>query len=309
MAVQTQLVRDQHIVPRWHLERFTDSDGWLWRYKQHKPVKRCRSKGECWARDFYEYDVNGKRTENRYERWLGGIENDAAPVLEALVGRQHLGQWQIAAWASYVASLFFRTQKVRSQFSARMVHKFKEQTQSPDFVLELQYDLFKKGELVVAQDLTRQIERLRGDMETSPSFYHVSALPSHTISLAKVLAAKAWHVLEAPPGKFFLISDCPVTTAEIVAGRANPGPGFGKERTIVFLPITPRYLFVASSPAARWKPVGPPIAVDSTNRLIVAFGYERVYAHVNSPGIKALVDADINRITFGRDAFVPVDQN
>jgi hypothetical protein len=309
MVVQTQPVHVQHIVPQWHLKKFADAGGWIWCYKKNKPAKRSRPKGECWVRDFYEYDVNGKRTENRYERWLSTIENNAAPILEALVSRRQLGQREIAAWASYVASLFFRTQKVRSQFSARMVQKFKEQTQSPEFVIDLQYDLFKKGELVFAQDLRAQVERLRSDMETSPSFYHVSSLPAHTMSLARALAAKAWHVLEAPPGKFFVISDCPVTTVEIVGGRAKPGPGFGKEGTIVFLPIAPRHVFVASSVAARWKPVGPPIAVDSTNRLTIGFAYERVYAHVYSPGIKALVDAEINRITFGKSAFVPANQN
>ncbi len=309
MAAQTQLVRDQHIVPQLHLKKFADTDGWLWRYKQNKPVKRSRPKGECWARDFYEYDVNGKRTENRYERWLSRIENDATPILEALVNRQELTHREMIAWASYVASLFLRTQKVRSQFSARMVQKFKEQTQSPEFTRDLQYDLLKEGELMFDQDLRKQIEHLRSNMESSPSFYHLSALPRHTASLATALVGKTWHVLEAPPGKFFVISDCPVTTVEIALGRANPGPGFGKESTTVLLPITPRHIFVASSPATRWKPVGTPVAIDSTNLLTIRFAHERVYSHLNSPAIKGLVDGEINQITFGKNAFVPANQN
>ena len=309
MAAQTQFVRDQHIVPQLHLKKFADPDGWLWCYKQNKPVKRSRPKRECRARDFYEYDVNGKRTKNKYERWLSGIENDAAPVIEALVNRQQLTQRQTMSWASYVASLFWRTQKVRSQFSAAMVQKFKQQTQGPDFVRNLQYDLLKQGELLYVQDLTREIELLRSNMENSPSFYHLTGLQRHTAVLAGALMAKVWHVLEAPPGKLFVISDCPVTTVEIVSGRASPGPGFGKESTTVFLPITPTHVFVASSPATRWKLVGPPVAVDSANLLTVRFGYERVYAHLNSPEVKALVDRELNQIEFGKHAFVPPNQN
>ena len=44
MAPQRQLVRDQHIVSRWHLKRFVDVDGWFWRYKQNEPMRRCRPK-------------------------------------------------------------------------------------------------------------------------------------------------------------------------------------------------------------------------------------------------------------------------
>jgi hypothetical protein len=34
-----------------------------------------------------------------------------------------------------------------------------------------------------------------------------------------------------------------------------------------------------------------------------------VYARVNSPEIKTLVDYEMNRITFGKNAFVPAGQN
>lgn len=309
MAAQGQLVRDQHIVPRWHLRRFADVDGWFWRYRQNEPPKRCRPKGECWERDFYEYDVNGKRTHNRYERWLNRIENDAAPILDVLLNQRQLNQREMTVWGSYVASLFLRTQKVRSQFSSAMVQKFREQSRNPDFIRNLQYDLLKEGELVFADDLKKELERLRSNMENSPSFYHLSGLEQHTTSLGAALAAKTWYVLQAPPRKFFVISDCPVTTVEIAPGQARPGPGFAKESCVVILPITPTHIFVASSPAISWKPVGTPTSVDSTNLLVVRFADKRVYAPVNSSEIKILVDRELNQITFGKDAFVPAGQN
>ena len=109
--------------------------------------------------------------------------------------------------------------------------------------------------------------------------------------------------------KFFVISDCPVTTVEIVPGGAKPGPGFAKDTAAVILPITPQHIFVASSRAIQWKRVGTPTSVDSTNLLTIRFAYKRVYAHENSSEIKALVDGEINQISYGRDAFVPATQN
>lgn len=305
MVPQRQLVRAQHIVPQWHLRRFTDAGGWFWRYKQNEPTRRRRPKSECWESDFYEYDVNGTRTENRYENWLGRIENRAAPLLDVLLNQQQLRQEDMLVWASYVASLFLRTQKIRSQLSAAMVQKFGAQSQDPDFIRDFQYDLFREGKLVFAEDLKKRFQRLRSDMDGSPSFYHLSGLERHTASLGDALLAKRWHVLQAPPGKFFVISDCPVSTVEIAPGRALPGPGFAKETTAVFLPITPQHIFVASSPTIPWKRVGSPTAADSTNRLTIMFAFRRVYAHVNSPEVKAVVDTEINQITFGKDAFVP----
>jgi hypothetical protein len=304
-----QFTHEQHIVPHWHLRRFASDDGSLWRYMRNEsPVPR-RPKKECWERDFYEFEVNGKSTNNRYEKWLGRIENDAAPLLDKLVNRQQFDPWESRVWAYYVATLFLRTQKVRAQFSARMVEEFRRQCQRPEFVRDLQYDLFKDGALVYADDLRRQIEQLRSDMECSPSYYHLLALRHHAASLSAVLLAKRWHAVDAAPGKFFVFSDCPVTTVEIAPGQACPGPGFAKHNAVVILPITPQTVFVASSAPVRWNLVGSPAAVESTNRLTVGFAHRKVYAHVDSLEIRGLVDRELNQIEFGKDAFVPESQN
>ena len=296
-------------MPQWHLKRFVGPDGSLWRYMQNKPPRPRRPKGECWERNFYEFDVNGERTRNRYEKWLSRIENDAASLVDKLVGRQQLSHRESSAWAAYVATLFLRTQKVRAQFSARMVQEFKQQCQRPEFVRDLQYDLLRVGELVYADDLRRQIEQLRTNMESSPSYYHLLALHHHTRPLSAVLLTKRWEVVDAPPGKFFVISDCPVTTVEIAPGQARPGPGFAKENSAVVLPITPQTIFIASAAPVQWRRVGTATAVDSTNLLTVRFADKRVYAHIDSPEVQGLVDREMNLITFGKDAFVPGSQN
>jgi hypothetical protein len=304
MVGQTQITRDQHTVPQWHLRKFVDSNGELWRYKANFPVKRSRPKSECRELDFYEYELNGKKTDNKYEALLGRIENDAAALGQNLLNRRSLGQREAAIWAIYVGSLFVRTPKYRSQISATMVERFRKQTQSTDYVRTLQYDLLQKGKLVFASDLERLIERVNGNLEKSPSFYHLTGLERHITVLAEALMWKTWHAIQAPPGKFFIISDCPVSTVEFVNGQLTPGVGFGKRQAAVILPLTPELSFVAAPEGTQWNTVADPVAVDSINLLTVRFAHQRVYSHLNSVDIQTLVDHEINKIVFGKNAFL-----
>jgi hypothetical protein len=300
-----KLTRREHIVPRLLLANFTDADGALWVYTKNKLVRPSTPTNECCERDFYEYELNGRKTNNKYENWLAAVEGYAQKILQLLMGRQPLGQWDAVIWSTFVASLFVRTRKVRKQISDAMIRRFKEQTQDPDFIRTMQHELLQQGELRYADDLRKDVESLRAAMEGSPSFYHVSGLQRHTVSLADALMRKKWHTVDAPPGKSFLISDCPVMTTELQGSQVLPGAGFGKEDTAVLVPITPQKLFVASPHNRNWRTVAEPRAVDMVNLLAIRFAHRNVYANVNSPDIQALVDVEIDQIVFGKNAFLP----
>jgi len=79
-------------------------------------------------------EVNGHRTLNECERWLGRIENDAALA-------------------------------IRTQLYDAMLPAFRELTQSDRFISDLPYDLFREGRLISAADIRREIERHRGGMD------------------------------------------------------------------------------------------------------------------------------------------------
>jgi len=298
-----KLTRRQHIVTRGLLAKFVDTDGALWVYEKHKPARKSRPENECHERDFYEYEFNGRKTQNRYENWLARIENDAIPLFELLIGRQTLNRDQAVIVSSFIASLFGRSRKVRSQISGAMVSKFRDQTRDPRFVRELQYQLFQQGELRFAADLQRAVDELRTAMEDSPSFYHVVGLPHRTQVVAEAIMRKSWHTIEAPPGLSFVTSDSPVSTAELVDGKVLPGVGFGKENAAVFLPLTPRHAFAASR--VGWGAVADPKFVESLNLLTVHFAHRNVYADTSSPALQAVVDAGINQLVFGQNAFLP----
>lgn len=305
MSVLTKQKRREHIVPRLLLANFTDSNGVLWVYAKDKRVRESIPESECWERDFYEYELNGRSTNNKYEDWLATIEANASKILPVLTSRQQVNQQDAVVWSAFVAALFARSRKVRRQISDAMVRKFKEQTEDPDFVRSMQYELLQQGELCYADDLRKDAEKLRAAIDASPSFYHVSGLPHHAASLAEALMRKKWHTVDAPAGKCFLISDCPVMTAELQGNQVLPGAGFGKANTAVLVPLTPQKLFVASPHDRSWRIVAEPRAVDMVNLLAVRFAHRNVYASLNSTDIQSLVDLEIDQIVFGQNAFLP----
>jgi len=305
VSVLTKQKRREHIVPRLLLANFTDSNGVLWVYAKDKRVRESIPESECWERDFYEYELNGRSTNNKYEDWLATIEANASKILPVLTSRQQVNQQDAVVWSAFVAALFARSRKVRRQISDAMVRKFKEQTEDPDFVRSMQYELLQQGELCYADDLRKDAEKLRAAIDASPSFYHVSGLPHHAASLAEALMRKKWHTVDAPAGKCFLISDCPVMTAELQGNQVLPGAGFGKANTAVLVPLTPQKLFVASPHDRSWRIVAEPRAVDMVNLLAVRFAHRNVYASLNSTDIQSLVDLEIDQIVFGQNAFLP----
>jgi len=185
VPTKEQAKRREHIVSRLLLSNFTDSEAVLWVYTKERPVRQSVASAECWERDFYEYELNGRKTNNKYEDWLAAVEGNASRVLPMLTSRRHVSRHDAVAWSVFVACLFTRTRKVRKQISDAMVRKFKQQIEDRHFIRTLQYELLQQGELCYTDDLRRDAEKLRAAMDASPSFYHVSGLPHHAATLAE----------------------------------------------------------------------------------------------------------------------------
>lgn len=300
-----KLTRKEHIIPRMLLCQFAARDGMLWVYTRGKAPRRGRPENECVEHDFFEFEVRGKNTKNSYENWLSRIEADAALMLEGIAERRLLSRQDAEIWATFVASLFGRTRKVRAQISESMTQRFREQVEHPDYIRDLQVSLLERGEFHYAEDLRRAVIEIRTAMDASPSFYHVSALPNRVRIIVESLLTRAWHTIEAPPDHYFLISDCPVVTYEVRDGQPYPGAGFGRENTAVLLPVSPTHLFVASPHHFNWRTVATISGVANINRLIVQFAHQNVYSNVQSEETRILVDTEIDTVVFGKNAFVP----
>jgi hypothetical protein len=163
-----KLTRKEHIVPRMLLDQFATPGGVLWVYAKGKPPRPSKAENECVERDFFEFELRGKNTNNSYERWLSQIEGNGGKLLDIIKQRHQINDHDATMWAVFVASLFGRTRKVRAQISEAMMRRFREQTENPDFIRDLQYSLLQKGELHYAEDLKRAITEMRIAMDTSP---------------------------------------------------------------------------------------------------------------------------------------------
>jgi hypothetical protein len=292
----------EHIVSRFYLNNFSDSEGTLYVYEQGKRIRESAPRRECAEHQFYEFNFNGNKSNNAFENWLSRIEADGSRILPLLCAGKQLDSREATAWACFVASLFSRTRKVRTQISAAMIQRMRQCTGSADYVRNMQHNLLKLGELHYIEDLKAYIERVQVGFESSPSFYHVTGIPRHTKIVAEALLRMDWHTLSAV-GKSFVTSDSPVSTVQQHGDMWSEGVGFGRENVIVFLPLTPEKVFAASSHFRFKKGLGPG-EVTKINRLTVRFAHKNVYADQISEDLRQLVDAEINQTVFGKNAFL-----
>jgi len=297
-----KLARRQHIIPSWYLDNFCDGSGKLYVYERGKDVRAGVSRNECLQRDFYEFDLAGRKTSNDYEDWLSRIEGNAKAIFPKIVANDHLRPKEAAIWSYFVASLFYRTRKVCSQISSLMLSKLRAETQTEEFLREVQYAAFKKGELYELADLRQRVDAFQTKFERSP-FYHITGLPRHTHVLAGTIIRKNWHVVSAPAGKLVPTSDCPVVIVERKEQSWELGAGFAKDNVIAFLPLTPGRLFIAASASFGFKPIVPEVAADAFRLATIRFAPRNVYSDQETEELKNLVDLEINQIEFGKNAF------
>jgi hypothetical protein len=299
-----KLTKKSHIVPTMLLSQFVAADRKLRVYEKNKQLRKSRPENECTERYFYEFEFRGKKTNNRYENWLSQVEENAAAILRGIMQRPILTRQQAEIWATFIAALFGRTRKVKTQISNAMSQMGLQQD-NPDYVRDLQLALLKHGELHYAEDIQRAVTEIHAAMNACPPYFFVSALPNRVRIIAPDILARDWHTIAAPEGHTFLISDCPVVTYKVQDGRIFTGVGFGDEKTIVLLPVSPNHLFVASPRHVEWPTVFSASGMQNVNRMIVQFAHRNVYANAESEDVQRLVDAEIDTTKFGENAFVP----
>lgn len=119
---------------------------------------------------FLRIRLNGRSTNNKYENWLASIEGDASRVVPLPTSRQQLCQADATVWSAFVALSLPERGRSASRFLTQWSARFEQQTDDPDFILDMQYELLRQGELCYADGLREDTEKLRAAMDASPSF-------------------------------------------------------------------------------------------------------------------------------------------
>jgi hypothetical protein len=305
-----QAVRDQHIVSRFYLNKFADGQKYLFAYSPGQKPRRKSTKSLTCELDYFEYTVNGESTDNRYENWFQKIESDAAAVYSTIQsGSGFAYRNQEESWARFIASLFLRSRKVREQFGPKLLEMIESELFfGEDQVREMQLEFLKQGVFVNADDLRAKVNQVKNEMR-APAFTHLAGIEENVQTIAHNILDKRWFVLEAAPGTIFVTSDCPAQTAsvDLERRRLSPGNGFRHPNTAVMLPLSPRKLFYAGPQSMVWK--SPTLDVTDThafNRITIQFAHKAVFTSEHSSEIQSQVDQELNQVTYGNNAFLPL---
>ena len=301
---QPPLVRDSHIIPRFYLNRFADSGKRLFVYTRNLPCRIQSTKSLCTERDYFEYDFARQKSLNKHEVLLSALEDKAAKTYPKLMSSRPLDGEEPAFWAMFVASLFIRTRKVREQMTPGVLEGLSRSFFGIENITKMQYELFQKGHLHSKEDIYEAASKTYDQMRLMPAFLHFARLEERIANLAPVFTRKIWHTLHAAPGLDFVTSDNPVFSVKLdQQGAAYPGYGFAHDDVTIMLPLSPKFLFVASPPSLVWEKSLDEPSTRTINRIIIACADRAVFARHKITGLQELVDNDLNSIIYGQNAY------
>ena len=302
------LVRNAHIVPRFYLNKFADKSKFVFIYVPGRDPQRRSTRSLSSEEDYFEYTVNGETTANRYENWFQRFETDAAAIYSTIHAGQALtGEHQIV-WASFVATVFLRSRKVREQFGPALTQMMDaENCDSEEQIRETQCELLRQGVFVDSGDVRAKVRETLDEMR-APAFGQLAGIESSAKMITKnIIEKERWFILEAAPSCEFVTSDCAVQTWALNGPKApiTMGSGFGHQNTAIVFPLSPKMLFFAGN-GVRWSSkVLSPEDTAKVNTTTVQFAHRAVYAFSKSAEIQALVDRELNKYTFGLNCFIP----
>ena len=305
-SIRPPKVRNSHIIPRFYLNKFADSKKHTFVYEKGRQPRRKSTRNQCSEIDYFEYEIGKEVSNNRHEMLFARIEDLAGKAYGKILRAEPLEQEQLTVWALFIATVFLRSRKVRNQVAPRIMDELKTSFLASDNLKDLQYDLFKQGHLVSEKELSAAIEKKWNQLSANPAYLQLAGIDQSACNLGVELGKKHWHTLDAPPGKVFVTSDCPVFTLKLTGGGAAfLGYGFGQEDVAIIFPLSPRKIFVASPPTISWSKVLDVNSINLFNKAVIQFALKSVFSIQECEEIRNLVDSEINKITFGVNAFCP----
>jgi Protein of unknown function (DUF4238) len=276
--VEPPKVRNSHIIPRFYLNKFADSTKQTFIYEKGRQPRKKSTKTQCLEIDYFEYEIGKEVSNNKHEMIFAGIENLAGKAYAKILRSEPLNQEHLVAWALFVATVFLRSRKVRNQVAPRIMNELKDSYLAPEQIRDMQYELFKHGQLVSEVELSAILQKTWDQINANPAYLQLAGVEKSACNLGVELGKKHWHTLEAAPEKVFVTSDCPVFTWKLIGGGAAfPGYGFGQEDVAIILPLSPKKVFVASPPTISWPKVLDANSTDLFNKAVIQFADKSVF--------------------------------
>ena len=300
-----ETVKQQHIMPQSYLGRFTNGRNRLFTYGRNKDIREGSSGRECRERGFYEYNLGGEKSNSRFDQWFQTVEAKSGKLYDVLTCDLEISSEQALEWATFIATLFHRSRKIREQIKLPTMEAVRRDFLSDSYISEIQLRFFKSGRLYSKDELRGSVNSVARRYSENPALTHMNHIEQHCASLTSLLLRRNWFILDVAQECYLPTSDCPVLSVKIdEIGGVYLGHGFENKNVCVVLPISPKKLFVA---APRNISFASSLTEEDTQvftKAIVQFAHRNVYADRRSQQLKELVDSSLNEVQFGVNAFV-----
>ncbi len=113
-----QRTKRQHFVPRFYLNNFCDSDGYIWTHDSRRgEVRRTTPENTGFETNIYSPEVEDGKRFDEIEEVLAKIESAAAPLMTRLLKQEMLDADEKATMSYFLASMHVRSPAQIRQFA------------------------------------------------------------------------------------------------------------------------------------------------------------------------------------------------
>ena len=307
-----------HKVPKAYLKRFaTEPDrrkryGKIWVYERGRDPRIGTPHSEAAERGFFvARNEAGKLDDEPLESWAQKIEDRA---LEALTyassavfvwtreNRQQMAEYWALMFLRSTSFYDFHKGQSEEIFGGQM-RRLNTDSNFRNRVVSHYSTLF--GRTFAEEELLGSVGRAIAGLLTPDEMrnQYVQHILRRVKIFSDILLSKPWQIWEAPHGCEFVTCDSPVMTFRLDEwGRYYVGDGFGKESSIILLPLSPRACLMAGvvGPQCRYIPESD---VFEMNKIIVSSSSHFVYSRTANRQIDELVQRFGGTIRYGINAF------
>ena len=307
-----------HKMPKAYLKRFATAPergkryGKLWVYERGKTPRIGTAHSEAAERGFFVSRAkNGSLDDFSTEAWAGKIEDDALDTLISAPSPMFVwARENRNRMARYWALMFLRSTSFYDFHKRSSDELFDVQMRrlnsDPDFRKKIVSNYAVRfGRPFTEDEILGVIGAAVNGLLTSEQLrsQYVGRLKLRVDLIAGVLLNKLWQIWTSPDNCEFVTCDSPVMTFRLDNwGRYSVGDGFGKEGSIVILPISPTACLIGGVQGAQSRHV-PGSDVHEINKIIISSSVRFVYSLTRSIEIEQLVQGFAGSIRPGINAF------
>ncbi len=309
MPARTMTKRRHHYLPQFYLRNFIDSAGRIWAYpKLGGKAKRASPRDLGVEKDYHTFTrKDGIKDRATIEEAFADIENEAAPTVRKIIGKEPLSTAEYEIFVTFVGTMLVRVPARCDQvgrMAAKMMKVIATTSASNKNAFHAEYQRFEAGtghRGADAEEIRQFVLSDKYEMRTNPKIALAFSLQTlHTVT--NCLAQMDWIFLQRT-GRFqFLSCDNPVFYCDPTLPPTTwRGIGLMNRGIEVSVPLSPNVLAFGSYHSKERKSMQiEPEVVRIFNQRTIDSAYRYVFASEASEKIQAFISRN-------NDAIAPVE--